>query len=273
VTDNSQEHAKRRDRTLSRRFVLDRYIRRGHRQVDGWIEPPILRLIAALAKEQERQSIEGGTAEIGVHHGRLFLALHLARRPQERSVAIDLFADQAGNIDQSGSGNEAAFRQNLLDHAGGSDDVTIVSADSTTLSGDDVREFVGGPVRLFSVDGGHAAEIVEHDMQTSADSLTDGGIVIGDDVFNFLWPGAAEGTLHFLDKTDELVPFAIGYNKVLFTTPNHAEKYREVVKAVTRRRLGEYKDSVMHGSPVIVVWKPRLKRKPRLLAKRALRHW
>jgi hypothetical protein len=243
----------------------------GHRRVNGWIEPQILAVVEAIALEQERRGISGGVAEIGVHHGRFFLGLLLATTPGEPAVAIDLFADQERNVDASGRGDEAILRENLAKHAGSGADVHVMSADSTTLSGADVVELTGGQlVRIFSVDGGHYASLVEHDMRTAEEALSPGGVIIGDDLFNQQWPGCVEGTLAYLDKSSKVVPFAIGFNKVLFTDREHARAYRDALAALARRRFWRQKDSEMHGEPVVIMWATGLKDRSRLVAKRVL---
>lgn len=255
-------------REVSRDFVS--YRRSGHRKVQGWVNPQILRVVEEIDRCQRQAGVSGGAAEIGVHHGRFFLALHLLRTQSERSLAIDLFEAQEQNVDLSGKGDEAVFRRNLVRHAGGDADVVVLSGDSTRLTSDDVLDRVG-PVRIFSVDGGHTAPIVLHDMTTAAGSITPGGIVIADDVFNDQWPGVADGTYEFLEQDRSVVPFAIGFNKVLFSTPDHADRYRVILSGLARRRLWDYKQSVMHGHDVTVMWVPTLRRRPRLLAKRILR--
>lgn len=197
-------------------------------------------------------------AEIGVHHGRLFIGLHLLRRPNEKSLAIDLFADQAMNIDQSGHGDEHIFRKNVARHAGSCDGVILLSANSLHIDGEDIRKHLDARVRFFSVDGGHTSEIVQHDMRTAQDSLADGGVVIADDVFNESWPGVAEGTLEYLDSPSSLVPFAIGFNKVLLTQREFANEYRRVIVSVAGARRLFHKESTMHGEPVEIVTVPAL---------------
>jgi hypothetical protein len=233
-----------------------RYAFYGHRRVSGWLQPQVLKVVRALATRQESAGIEGNIAEIGVHHGRLFIGLHLARRSGEHSVAIDLFDDQDRNVDRSGSGNRIAFSRNLDVYGSDGNDVVVVSEDSCRLTGTRVKELAGGGIRLFSVDGGHSAEIVAHDMETAADSLVDGGIVIADDVFNQAWPGVQEGTYRFLTTHDRLVPFAIGFNKTLFTTRESADTYLEAIDRLARHHRWNRKSSVMHSSPVVVVGVP-----------------
>ena len=242
----------------------------GHRLVEGWLKPQVLTLMRALSVEQTAQGVRGGIVEIGVHHGRLFLGLHLMRQAGERSLAIDLFGDQAANLDQSGKGDEEAFRRNLARWAGSTEGVDILQADSTSLSPGDIIHQLGSQVRLFSVDGGHTAEVVESDMRLATTSLAAGGIIIADDVFNSQWPGVFEGTQRFLDSSSDVVPFAVGFNKVLFTTPANAAGYREIVSGVAESRLWHHKNSVMHGHDVVVAWPASAYRRARRIAKRAL---
>jgi Methyltransferase domain len=152
----------------------------GHYMVEGWVEPPILQVVVALSREQARQGVEGAVAEIGVHHGRFFISL-LLTDPEGATVAVDVFDDQALNQDGMGKATRRVFERNLRRHADGAAAPQIWARDSTTLSGHDFRTSVG-PVRLFSVDGGHSREVVAHDMRTAADALPAGGIVIADDV-------------------------------------------------------------------------------------------
>jgi hypothetical protein len=198
-------------------------------------------------------------AEIGVHHGRLFIALHLLRVPGEKSLAIDLFAEQAMNIDQSGKGDEQIFRKNVARHAGSCDDVILLSTNSLQINGADIVKHLGARVRFFSVDGGHTREVVQHDMRTAQESLVDGGVVIADDIFNESWPGVAEGTLRYLEEPSSLVPFAIGFNKVFFSEREYADEYRRVILSVADAKRFYHKESVMHDEPVEIVELPTLR--------------
>ena len=91
------------------------------------------------------------------------------------------------------------------------------------------------------------SEIVQHDMRTVQVSLVNGGVVIADDVFNESWPGVVEGTHRYLDEPSSLVPFAIGFNKVLLTQREFADEYRRVIVRVADDKPFFHKESVMHG--------------------------
>jgi hypothetical protein len=233
---------------------FERYRAWGHRTVKGWVEPQALDVLRTLSEAQDREGIVGAVAEIGVHHGRLFIAMQLLNAPGVPAVAIDVFDNQELNVDESGRGDRGRFETNVRRWADW-DTVVVKQADSAHLTGRDVRELAGGPVRLFSVDGGHTEDVVHADMQTAEQSLAPGGIVVADDVFNPEWPSVSVGTLRYLDGGGVLVPFAIGFNKVFFTDGIHAPRYREVIRRVYghRRRLA-HKTSVYHTCDVEVMW-------------------
>ncbi len=198
----------------------------GHRGVDGYTESPAISLLKTVDTAQRDAGVGGPIAEIGVHHGQLFIAMKLLQRPGEASIAIDLFEDQDANIDNSGAGDLDWFLRNI-DRWTGRDGLVIHEGDSTKIKSGDIPELKD--VRLFSVDGGHTEEIVHSDMRLAENTLADAGVAIADDVFNQQWPGVAVGTLHYLEQGGDLVPFYIGFNKVLFARPDHAKRYRQAI--------------------------------------------
>lgn len=168
-------------REVARSDLLDAYVHRGVDAVDGWLAKDTVGHVLRLHDIQESLGIQGGVGEIGVHHGKFFVLLYLLTRSDERGVALDLFEQQELNTDRSGHGDRAVFERNLARHAGGNERVTILAGDSTGIGGRDLRAAAGGPLRLLSIDGGHLARIVRHDLQTARDALVDGGVVVLDD--------------------------------------------------------------------------------------------
>lgn len=232
---------------------LDVYVRSGARHVRGFLEPGATILIGAIARAQEVFDVHGNMAEIGVHQGRAFLLLHLLRRPDERSVAVDVFGQQDLNLDESGRGDLAIFRSNLRRHAGSTDGVAIIEGDSTKLMADDYLRAAGGPFRLFHVDGGHMAHMAKHDMAQAEGALAEGGVIVLDDYFHEQWPGVSDGTRELFAERPELdlVPFAIGGNKVFFARRAWAGRYRDALGALEIEQQGYGKPSVMMGEPVL----------------------
>jgi hypothetical protein len=201
-----------------------------HRFVQGWLAPEIFDIVQTLDAAQRDNDISGSVAEIGVHHGKFFIGLHLLRREQECSLAIDVFADQHLNLDGSGRGDLDKFLANMSRWAS-RDGLVIHQGDSTALDAGTARELAGSPVRLFSVDGGHTEDVVFSDMKLAEATLADGGVVIADDVFHERWPGVAVATLRYLQNGARLAPFAIGFNKVFFAEPCYTEMYRRAIQA------------------------------------------
>jgi predicted O-methyltransferase YrrM len=217
---------------LDTRPELSRYLKHGHKFVSGWLFPGAVKLLVALAKAQEEWGIEGNVLEIGVHHGKLFILLSLFSRDGEKAVAVDLFADQARNIDQSGSGDLEKFEKNVKQHSDYSR-VVIHSGDSTELTSSTVIGLGGGPFRFISVDGGHTPEIAAHDLSTAEGALAPGGVIILDDCFNEFWPGVSDGVHDYFSNTKRtIVPFATGGNKTFFCGAEFAARYIEAIRTV-----------------------------------------
>ena len=209
---------------------VETYIRRGRFYIDGWLHSEAAQITVALTERQRSLGIAGGVAEIGVHHGKLFILLYLLCQASEKAVAIDLFEDQHLNIDKSGSGDLAKFRRNLERHA---DNARLVlhQGNSMDLSGAILTRLAEGPLRFVSVDGGHTAEITAHDLATAEAAIAEGGVIVVDDVFNEQWPGVGDGVRRYFERRPNLVPFAIGANKTYFCRPSHRGIYHDAAAA------------------------------------------
>jgi hypothetical protein len=202
---------------------LSAYLQGGIEQVKGWIEPISAVYIAHLSLEQVRLGVVGDVAEIGVHHGRLFLLLANAITSSEAAHAIDVFGDQEKNLDQSGRGDREIFERNVR-HFAPTANVNIIQQSSLDL---DKTGFMDCAIRMFSIDGGHTAAITLNDLHIAEKCLVDGGIAILDDVLNPHWLGVVSGLSDYIRTGGKLVPFAVSPNKVYLTTDRgHANGYR-----------------------------------------------
>src|SRR5262245_14469380 len=144
---------------------LRTYALESHTTVEGWLGIGALGLTIEISERQQRQSIRGGVGEIGVHHGRYFIALALLRQAGERAVAIDVFEDQHLNVDWSGRGDQEILLANLHRHDVDMTGVVLHKADSLTMGSDELLRLSSGEgFRLFSVDGGHQVGNVVHDL-------------------------------------------------------------------------------------------------------------
>ncbi len=237
---------------LSDSFV-DYVLREGHREVEGWIEPGALAVTTLLDRLQVAAGVRGGLAEIGVHHGRYFIALRLLARSGERTLALDIFEDQHLNLDRSGLGSRKRLTANLMRHAGSLDGVEILKADSLTVRPEHVLQRLGGPVRIFSVDGCHTAAHTESDIRLAAAVLAPGGVVIVDDIFNPEWPGVLAGVEAFFCATDRpgLVPIIATDNKLILCQKDAREPYWAGLQAFLAEVQGEVGTRRLLGFEVI----------------------
>ena len=228
------------------RSRLSAYLKHGQHLVKGWLFPGAPEAIVLLSDEQHRANLRGGIAEIGVHHGKLFILLYLLGAENEPAVAIDLFSQQDLNIDHSGAGDLERFKRNLRRHADTSR-LIVHEGDSTKLTSADLLQLGRGPLRIISIDGGHTADITAHDLATSEGALMQGGIIVLDDCFKEMWPGVIDGVHMHFSKPRTIVPFGIGANKTFFCHPPFAQRYTDILRTLDRRAV----EQQFLGHPVV----------------------
>jgi Methyltransferase domain len=214
--------------------------------VKGWLYEGAPEAIVLLSQEQNKAKVPGGVAEIGVHHGKLFILLYLLGPDDQPAVAIDIFSQQHLNIDSSGAGDLAIFKRNLTRHAD-TRRLVVHEGDSTLLTSEFLRGLGRGPFRMISIDGGHTAEITASDLATSEGALTQGGVIILDDCFKQEWPGVIDGVHRHFSQPRAVVPFGIGANKTFFCHPEFAARYMDVL----RRLEGKAIEQEFLGHPVV----------------------
>lgn len=228
----------------------------GIAQVKGWCQPETISILAELGELQDEAGVTGGSAEIGVYHGKLLIALHLLRSPGTRTLAIDLFENQDLNLDRSGSGDSSELRRNLAANCPDPDAVDPLARDSLDLADDDVLGILQryGRFRWFSVDGGHTVDHAVNDLRL-ADRLTAaGGIVVVDDYYNQDWPGVHEGfARRYILDSPKVVPFLSGFGKLYLTTLGHHKRYFEAMRLRLQMWGHRVKAVEMYGHHAVTV--------------------
>ena len=207
---------------------LQQYMNTGFAQVEGWCPELLAPVVAAIDAHQKSRDVSGGSAEVGVHHGKMFMMINSICGSAEKSYAIDVFENQELNIDCSGQGSLSIFKSNLQKydrHQGAN--VSILTADSLTANFD---HLIDQPVRIFGIDGGHTVEHTISDLKKAQTRLHAEGVVILDDILTHHWLGVVEGTVKFLQTHPTLVPVALGFNKLFLVNLSYAEKYRELFR-------------------------------------------
>lgn len=196
----------------------------GFGAIEGWVNPDLLRSLELVDAFQQEHGIRGGALEIGLHHGKFFLPLLLLRQPGEAGVGIDVFEDQAKNIDSSGLGSREQVEANLRRYLGSGHDVRLLHRDTLSLNTLDRFELLRdcGPFRIVSIDGGHTKTHCVNDLLFSQDILQNGGVIILDDFITPHWPGVMEGVAHLFEQhAPRIAPVAWGLNKLFLTDYTH----------------------------------------------------
>jgi SAM-dependent methyltransferase len=228
------------------RYVIDGE----HKSIPGWVTDGALTVTSCLAALQDEMGAGGAVCEIGVHHGRFFIAL-ANMVPKATALAVDVFDDQVANVDHSGCGDLSKFLSNVARWAANPDRVRTLQADSLTITPEMLtRNLDQSRIRLFSIDGSHTARHVQNDLVLAENTLAAHGVVIVDDIFNPNWPGVAEGVFRYLlNPSSKLIPFAYGDNKLYLAASDDLEIYRSYVRHGLRPLALDYKGVEFCGWP------------------------
>ena len=212
--------------------LLERYVGRHARTIPGYLRSLDLEVICALGRWQSEAGLAGGLAEIGVHHGKLFLALAALRRPAERAIAIDLFEDDTLNSTGRHAGRASALPYHAARLSIPLAPCEIVKADSATLTPEQIRS-IAGPVRLGSIDGAHTQPTVGGDLHLMADVLAPHGIIALDDFANDDWPDVREAATDFLaTRSGDFQAFLLTPGKLYIAHAAWADRYSDIATGV-----------------------------------------
>jgi len=197
---------------------------------EGWMAPPSFFFTGFLSQVQHRNGVVGPVGEIGVHHGKFAVAIAMFAFETERVWAADLFERQNENVDGSGKGSKEMLLKYFQDF--GIDTIMnnrIVTANSMSLKGVDLRSDGFSAFRFLSVDGGHTHETTLNDLFFSCEVVQEGSIVVLDDFVNQHWLGVPSGAFHFIRSQKQLIPFLWASNKLFFTSSNFANVYLQAI--------------------------------------------
>lgn len=224
---------------------LQNYVNHGFKNIEGWCSLLTLEVLDHLTDIGINKA--GGSLEIGIHHGKLFLALNSIIDSTEKSYAVDIFDKQNLNVDRSGQGNLAIFQEHLKKydrHQG--KNVNILTEDSTTLSPSDFDS----KFRFISVDGGHTSQHLISDLSLAEKVMMPEGVVIVDDWFNIGWPQVTEGLMVYMNNKGPLIPFAVSPNKMWMAKVSHYWSYVVHCANMPNKRKADLK---ICGNTVIMI--------------------
>ena len=231
--------------------------------ISGWFSADAAALFALLDAVQRDDGVTGDLFEIGVHHGRSAVLLCSMAQPGESVGACDLFGRQDLNVSASGAGDRAVFEGNIAEFAPGFDRLVVHEGSSADLRPEDI----GGPQRLFHVDGGHSRDEALGDIRLGAEVLHDRGAVVVDDPFRHEWPGVTEALLDFLGERPDFSAIAVGFNKLVLVREQARAPYDRALThpwASFDKRVYSSKTVPIAGRPATVFYIPPYRQAPRL---------
>jgi hypothetical protein len=207
------------------------YIRRGIHKVRGWFYRIDAEIFALITDHQNRNSCDGSLVEIGLHHGKSFIAMCLSLRPGQKAYGIDLFEQQSLNLDHSGEGDRGVVEGNLRSAGVDPSAVILDARASGSVTPEDILDSVGA-VRFFSIDGGHQLDVVRNDLLLAERTVAGHGVIALDDFLRPQWPDVSAGFFAWYGvRSKSLVPFAIGFNKLYLCSQSHVDTYQRVLRS------------------------------------------
>jgi hypothetical protein len=235
------------------RESINQFLRWNFYRTEGHIN----RLDAVLFREiiaaQIGDAIHGSLAEIGVHYGRSFFLLAKGRSAGEKSLAIDLFEDDELHTNREGIGRFGGFRANCQRYGFTLSSDEIWKGSSLEASAEEIIRRVG-PVRFFSIDGGHMYAHVTNDLSLAQEVMVAGGVICVDDIFNPLWPEVPIATFDWLRKMNcRFVPFAATSGKLYICQREYNSFYQAVIKRDKWLASAAFRTTTVLDHPLLVL--------------------
>jgi Methyltransferase domain len=209
--------------------------------IEGWVGDRIFHIVDFIKLYHEQQNIHGDIAEIGVHHGKLFVILAAVARSDEMCIAVDLFENQRLNVDSSGNGSKNVFESHIRTHFPELlDRVRIVACDSMSITPSTASAKLSERgIRLFSIDGGHTIAHVVNDLSIAQEVLVSSGVVLLDDFLGPMWPSVSEGFFNYMSIANRrLAPILIFQNKLFLTTFSEHDQALRALRDYLDRTVG-----------------------------------
>jgi hypothetical protein len=200
-----------------------------YEHVEGWLHIKALKFTSYFA-DKFLSDTRFDSIEIGVHHGKFLIGIENLTPTEGRCLAVDVFSQQALNIDRSGEGSLEIFTANCARFAVAPERIVAIEEDSLNL---DSNALGKGKFGIVSIDGGHTERHTVSDLMIAQDLVCDNGIVILDDILNQDWMGVISGACSFFSSplATRLAPFAVGFGKLFCCHFSVLAKVRQTLAA------------------------------------------
>ena len=173
--------------------AVDRYIAEGYETVRGMSSAFAATICGHIIRRQSELGIKGHIAEIGTFEGRFFIAMALGLAEGERALGIDTFSwPNDGLLD--------LFHSHCARLGLASERYTAIKANARDLSPDDIRKALGGPIRLWHLDGDHARDQLTLDLDLALATLHPQGMIVLDDMLHPGYPLLVVAVYEWLER-------------------------------------------------------------------------
>ncbi len=190
--------------------------------IEGWLNDDAAELTIEILRHQDSCAITGPLLELGVFRGKYLALVYAASAGSgDRVIGIDAFFERIGVplAPEWRDSSMQSIREAISQVEPDLSRLEIIAADTTTLDTAAIAQLAGATLRFVSVDGGHDADTVYHDLTMVAPRIRKGAVLALDDVFNALVPGVGEGVCRFFsEQRAEFAAFATCGNKLFVTT-------------------------------------------------------
>jgi len=225
------------------------------RGIEGWMSDEAADLTRRLFHWQRAAQAVTGVLELGVFKGKyLALLAALAQGTGAPVLGVDAFTSRVGEQIPPADRDYArdAAVATVMALAPGSPPPTLLVAFTADIGADALRRLCPGGYSFISVDAGHLATDVAHDLALVEALLGERTIVAADDAFNAQTPGVMEGLCrHFTGHPGTaLAPFAWAGNKLFLC-------HRTAHPASLAYIHGAVQDSVQDGAALPYIAKSR----------------
>jgi len=194
--------ASEQPKALSGIPAVDLYLAEGYRAVPGMSSQFAAAITCGLMRIQTSLGITGHAAEIGTFQGRFFIALAHALAPGERALGIDRFDWPDANVLDR-------FEENCRNHGISPEQRITWKADSSEISAEELLHRLGGPGRLFHIDGEHTRAALSQDLELATATLAEGGLIVLDDMLHPGYPTLILAVHEYLQKHPEMAVLCV----------------------------------------------------------------
>lgn len=214
-------------------MLLNEYTIDKAHSIKGWYDyinlNPILYYIDTFHKAN---NIIGDICEIGVYHGKFFLALCCLKQENETCLAIDSFGTnpETDAIYGDGEENRIIFKNNYENLFKDPVENILLQKNSNALDPDKIKRYTKNPIRFFSIDGDRSVAGVYNSMVLAKFTLSNYGVIIVDDYFSLNWPEVQIGVDLFLKDNQNISIISTNFNKTFLTHTVNKEIMKSVIQ-------------------------------------------